>query len=162
MRVPIRARQNDLEYGYFTYFEFILFTSVIIAGAALSCAYCYISNRIHTSTVFVVLAIYLVLYLIMLECLNNRVYLYQNGIYMRSPLKLRMCRYIPYSDIASIQLVNSLSHYAFSYKIKYISNHYEKTIRVIAPSSSKSIIRIEKVLSEHDIVVEYRCGFPHP
>jgi hypothetical protein len=158
MRGPIIASQKDLEYGYFTYFEFIFFTAVIIAAAALSCVYCYISNR----TVFVALAIYLVLYLIVLECLNNRVCLYKNGIYMRSPLKLRMCRYVPYNDIASIQLVDSLSHRAFSYKIKYISNHQEKTIRVIAPSSAKSIIRVEKVLAEHNIVVEYRCGFSHP
>lgn len=155
MKAQIRKNKKGIEYEYFTYFEFIFWTSVIIACALLSCIYSCISN--HITAGFLLLAGYGVVYLIGLECANNHVYLYNKGIYIKSPLKLITCCYISYNDIISIQLVNSLTHYAFSYRIKYINNHHEKTVRATAPSSLKSIKKFEKILAKHNIVVEYMC-----
>lgn len=155
MKTKKSTDKGSLEYSYFTYFEFILWTSSIIIGTTLSCIYSFLSSHIHD--LYVVLACYGVFYLIGLECANNRVNLYKQGIYIKSPLKLVKCRYILYKDITSVQLINARTHYAFAYRVNYMDNKHEKVVRFRVPSSLKSMKKLEEALSKYGLVVE-KCA----
>ena len=152
MKTKKSTDKGSLVYSYFTYFEFILWTSSIIIGTTLSCIYSFLSSHIHD--LYVVLACYVVFYLIGLECANNRVSIYNKGIYIKSPLRLMKCRYILFNDMTSVQLINARTHSAFAYRIKYIDNKHEKVVRFLAPSSLKSMKKLEETLAEYGFVVE--------
>ena len=64
------------------------------------------------------------------------------------------CRYILFNDMTSVHLINARTHFAFAYRIKYIDNKHEKVVRFLAPSSLKSMKKLEETLAEYGFVVE--------